>query len=110
LQLDTIKQKYLWVKVPSDKTFSFSVDLGKSSWLAFKFVDTFVVYIGYTAIAAYSAQFMQEPLQSKIHALTQQLELVKRITDSEFWLATEELCTLLELDDSTLDTLKTKEV
>jgi Rps23 Pro-64 3,4-dihydroxylase Tpa1-like proline 4-hydroxylase len=53
---------------------------------------------------------MQEPLPSKIHALIQQLELVKYIADSEFWLATEELCTLLELDASALDTLKAKEV
>jgi Rps23 Pro-64 3,4-dihydroxylase Tpa1-like proline 4-hydroxylase len=69
-----------------------------------------VVYIGYTAIAAYPATYMQEPLQSKIYALIQQLELVKHITDSEFWLVTEELCTLLELDDSALNALKTKEV
>jgi Rps23 Pro-64 3,4-dihydroxylase Tpa1-like proline 4-hydroxylase len=53
---------------------------------------------------------MQEHLPSKIHALIQQLELVRHISDSEFWLATEELCTLLELDASALDTLKTKEI
>jgi Rps23 Pro-64 3,4-dihydroxylase Tpa1-like proline 4-hydroxylase len=53
---------------------------------------------------------MQEPLQSKIHALIQQLELVKYITDSEFWLTTEELSTLLELDIGALDALSTKEI
>jgi Rps23 Pro-64 3,4-dihydroxylase Tpa1-like proline 4-hydroxylase len=53
---------------------------------------------------------MPEPLQSKIHALIQQLELVKYITDSEFWLTTEELSTLLELDAGALDTLSTKEI
>ena len=53
---------------------------------------------------------MQEHPQTKVHALIQQLELVKHITDSEFWLATEELCTLLELDATALDTLRTKEV
>ncbi len=53
---------------------------------------------------------MQKPRQSKIHALIQQLDLVKHVTDSEFWLATEELCTLLELDASTLGTLRTKEL
>ena len=53
---------------------------------------------------------MQEHLQSNIHTLIQQLELVRHITDAGFWLATEELCTLLELDASALDTLKTKEV
>jgi Rps23 Pro-64 3,4-dihydroxylase Tpa1-like proline 4-hydroxylase len=53
---------------------------------------------------------MQEPLQSKIHALIQQLEIVKYITDSGFWLTTEELSILLELDIGALDTLSTKEI
>jgi Rps23 Pro-64 3,4-dihydroxylase Tpa1-like proline 4-hydroxylase len=53
---------------------------------------------------------MQEPLQSKIHTLIQQLDFVKHVTDSGFWLSTEELCTLLELDASALDALRTKEL
>jgi Rps23 Pro-64 3,4-dihydroxylase Tpa1-like proline 4-hydroxylase len=53
---------------------------------------------------------MQEHCQSQIHTLIQQLELVKHITESEFWLSTEELSTLLELDASAVDALKTKEI
>jgi Rps23 Pro-64 3,4-dihydroxylase Tpa1-like proline 4-hydroxylase len=53
---------------------------------------------------------MQEPLQTTIDKVIQQLNLVKQISDSEFWITTEELCILLEFDTDTLNTLKTQEI
>ncbi|QHV00354.1 2OG-Fe(II) oxygenase [Synechocystis sp. CACIAM 05] len=55
-------------------------------------------------------RIMQEPLQTKLHAVIQQLNLVKQVSDSEFWITTEELCILLEFDVETLNMLKTQEV
>jgi Rps23 Pro-64 3,4-dihydroxylase Tpa1-like proline 4-hydroxylase len=53
---------------------------------------------------------MQEHLQSKIDTVIKQLNLIKQISDSEFWTTTEELCILLKLDINTLNNLKTQEL
>ncbi len=52
---------------------------------------------------------MQESHLTKINTLVQQLDLVRHLATSEYWLTTEELCLLLELDTNALELLKTKE-
>jgi Rps23 Pro-64 3,4-dihydroxylase Tpa1-like proline 4-hydroxylase len=53
---------------------------------------------------------MQEPLQNTIDKVIQQLNRVKQISDSKFWITTEELGTLLELDIDTLNTLTSQAI